>query len=123
MNGQPLRVKGKYAAFRRVRKGDDMRSNIHAGGKLAPAEITDEALHLAEIVPAQAGPGRHVPGRARRGRRQADGDQRLQPRRSGQRPETHQGQLLPIVVEAMARKVDYMEFYGRNFGNVEMNTL
>ena len=37
MNGQPLRHKGKYAAFRRVRQGDDMRSNIHAGGKLAAA--------------------------------------------------------------------------------------
>ena len=42
MNGQPLRYKGKYAAFRRVRSGDDMRSNVHAGGKLRAAEITDE---------------------------------------------------------------------------------
>jgi len=50
MNGRPLRHKGKYAAFRRIRKGDDMRSNIHAGGKLAPAEVTNEALRLAEVV-------------------------------------------------------------------------
>jgi len=28
-----------------------------------------------------------------------------------------------VVVEAMVRKVNYMKFYGRNFGNVEMNTL
>lgn len=35
MNGQPMRYKDKYAAFRRLRKGDDMRRNIHAGGKLA----------------------------------------------------------------------------------------
>ena len=34
MNGRPFRYRGKYAAFRRVRTGDDMRSNIHAGGKL-----------------------------------------------------------------------------------------
>ena len=39
MNGRPLRVKGKYAAFRRVRSGGDMRSNIHAGGTKAAAEI------------------------------------------------------------------------------------
>ena len=32
MNGEPLRYKGKYAAFRRIRSGEDMRSNIHAGG-------------------------------------------------------------------------------------------
>jgi len=28
-----------------------------------------------------------------------------------------------VVIDALQRKVDYMEFYGRNFGNVEMNTL
>ena len=50
MNGAPLRYKGKYAAFRRLRSGDDMRSNIHAGGKLRQAEITNQHLQLAEIV-------------------------------------------------------------------------
>ena len=50
MNGQPLRAKGKYCAFRRVRSGGDMRSNIHAGGKLARAEVGPEALRIAEIV-------------------------------------------------------------------------
>jgi len=32
MNGQSLRHRGKHAAFQRVCSGDDMRSNIHAGG-------------------------------------------------------------------------------------------
>ena len=50
MNGRPLQVKGKYAAFRRVRSGEDMRSNIHAGGRLAPAVVDDTALRIAEIV-------------------------------------------------------------------------
>ena len=50
MNGQPLRYRGKYAAFRRVRSGDDMRSNIHAGGKLREATVTDLQLRIAEIV-------------------------------------------------------------------------
>ena len=50
MNGRPLRARGKYAAFRRVRSGGDMRSNIHAGGRLAPAEVTDKDLKIAEIV-------------------------------------------------------------------------
>ena len=27
------------------------------------------------------------------------------------------------IQRALQRKVDYMEFYGRNFGNAEMNTL
>jgi glutathione synthase len=50
MNGRPLRYKNKYAAFRRVRHGDDMRSNVHAGGKLRAAEITDTHLRVAEVV-------------------------------------------------------------------------
>ncbi len=45
-----MRYKGKYAAFRRVRTGDDMRSNIHAGGRLRKADITDEHIKLAEMV-------------------------------------------------------------------------
>ncbi len=95
MNGRPLQVKGKYAAFRRVRHGDDMRSNIHAGGKLAPAEVTDGGSSNRRDRPSKTGPGRYVPGRPRRGWRQADGDQCLQPRRVGEHPEDDQDQLLP----------------------------
>lgn len=50
MNGQPLRYKNRYAAFRRLRSGDDIRSNIHAGGEKAKAVIDDVALNIAEIV-------------------------------------------------------------------------
>jgi glutathione synthase len=28
-----------------------------------------------------------------------------------------------IVIQALQRKVDYMKFYGRSFGNVEMTCL
>ena len=50
MNGVPLRHKGKYCAFRRVRCGEDMRSNVNAGGTLQQAEITNAHLRIAEIV-------------------------------------------------------------------------
>jgi glutathione synthase len=50
MNGKPLQYKGKYAAFRRQRSGGDLRSNVHAGGKILQAKITDEILELADIV-------------------------------------------------------------------------
>ena len=50
MNGAPLIVDGHYCAFRRVAAKGDVRSNLHAGGKLAKATITDEMLELAEIV-------------------------------------------------------------------------
>ena len=50
MNGQPLMHDGKYAAFRRVNKTGDMRSNMHSGGESEPAEIGDAALQLVELV-------------------------------------------------------------------------
>lgn len=50
MNGEPLIVDGHYCAFRRITAKGDVRSNLHAGGKLAKAKITDEMLVLAELV-------------------------------------------------------------------------
>jgi glutathione synthase len=50
MNGEPLVVEGKYCAFRRLAAKDDVRSNLHAGGRLARAKVTDEMLALAELV-------------------------------------------------------------------------
>ncbi|HEX6962472.1 MAG TPA: glutathione synthase, partial [Lacipirellula sp.] len=50
MNGRPLMYDGKYAAFRRVNKTGDIRSNMHSGGEAEPAEIGDAALRLVEMV-------------------------------------------------------------------------
>jgi glutathione synthase len=50
MNGEPLMVDGKYAAFRRISAKGDVRSNLHAGGRLAKAQLTDEMLKTVEIV-------------------------------------------------------------------------
>ena len=50
LNGRPLEVDGKIAAFSRVNRDGDLRTNITAGGRTEPAEITDRALELAELV-------------------------------------------------------------------------
>lgn len=50
MNGQPLQAGGKYAALRRVASPDDIRSNIHAGGKAEAVEIGDTELRVAELI-------------------------------------------------------------------------
>jgi len=50
MNGQPLQRDGQYAAFRRINETDDMRSNMHAGGKAHEATVTDEMLQLVDLV-------------------------------------------------------------------------
>ncbi len=53
INGRPLVRDGVYAAFRRRSSGEDIRSNISAGGSVEPAEITDLELKLAELVRPQ----------------------------------------------------------------------
>jgi glutathione synthase len=53
MNGEPLKVKGKYAAFQRVSSGEDIRSNLHAGGRLQNAEVTPQVLELCNLVKPQ----------------------------------------------------------------------
>jgi len=50
MNGEPLKYKGKYAAFRRVNYSDDVRSNVHVGGSIRKAEVTDEMLAVANAL-------------------------------------------------------------------------
>jgi glutathione synthase len=123
MNGRPLQVKGKYAAFRRVRSGGDMRSNIHAGGKLAPAEIDSTALHIAEIVrPKLVQDGMFLVGL------DIVGDKLMEinvfsPGGLGSAQKFTKINFNKYVVSALERKVNYMRFYGRNFDNVEMCTL
>jgi glutathione synthase len=50
MNGQPLERDGQYAAVFRRRAKDDIRSNMHIGGKAEKAKVTPEALQLAEMI-------------------------------------------------------------------------
>ena len=50
MNGEPLQIGGKYAALRRVASPDDIRSNIHAGGKAEAVEIGETELRVAELI-------------------------------------------------------------------------
>ena len=50
MNGRPLEIDGKYAALRRVAAKDDIRSNIHAGGKAEAVEIGKTQLEVAEMI-------------------------------------------------------------------------
>jgi glutathione synthase len=123
MNGRPLQVKGKYAAFRRVRSGGDMRSNIHAGGRLAEAEIDDAALRIAEIVrPKLVQDGMFLVGL------DIVGDKLMEinvfsPGGLGSAQKFTKVNFSTYVINALERKVNYMKYYGRNFDNVDMCTL
>lgn len=123
LNGEPLRYRGKYAAFRRVRIGGDMRSNIHAGGRLRQAEITDTALELVEIVrPKLVQDGMFLVGL------DIVGDKLMEinvfsPGGLGSAQRFEKVNFNIAVIEALEKKVQYMRYYRRNFDNVEMAVL
>jgi len=123
MNGRPLQVKGKYAAFRRTRSGGDMRSNLHAGGKLAPAEVSQKDLKIAEIVrPKLVQDGMFLVGL------DIVGDKLMEinvfsPGGLGSAQKFTKINFAKYVINALDRKADYMRYYGRNFDNMDMCTL
>ncbi|OHB75562.1 MAG: glutathione synthetase [Planctomycetes bacterium RBG_16_64_10] len=123
MNGEPLRFKRKYAAFRRVRAGDDIRSNIHAGGHKAQAEVDHNALRIAEIVrPKLVRDGMFLVGL------DIVGDKLMEinvfsPGGLGSAQSFEGVNFAHAVIMALERKVQYMGFYQRNFNNVDMATL
>jgi glutathione synthase len=123
MNGQPLRHRGKYAAFRRIRTGDDMRSNVSAGGTIARATIDDTALRIAEIVrPKLVADGMFLVGL------DIVGDKLMEinvfsPGGLGSAQRFEKVNFAHAVLEALERKVQYGVFYRRKFNNVEMATL
>ena len=123
MNGRPLRYKGKYAAFRRLRTGGDMRSNIHAGGTLAQAEIDETALRIAEIVrPKLVEDGMFLVGL------DIVGDKLMEinvfsPGGLGSARKFEGVDFATAVVEALERKVDYVKYYRKQFDNITMATL
>ena len=93
MNGEPLVAGGHHAAFRRVNRTADRRSNMRVGGKAEPVKVDRRHARGRRGRPTQAHRRRHVPRRARHRRRQADGGQRVQPRRPRQLRDPLQGQV------------------------------
>jgi glutathione synthase len=123
MNGQPLRHKGRYAAFRRLRSQDDIRSNIHAGGEKARAIVDDVALHIAEIVrPKLVEDGMFFVGLDIVGSKLMEINV-FSPGGLGSARQFEGVNFADAVIEALERKVQYMGFYQRNFNNIDMATL
>ncbi|MGB5365780.1 MAG: glutathione synthetase [Polyangiales bacterium] len=123
MNGVPLQHKGKYAGFRRVRSGDDIRSNIHAGGRLRAVEVDETMLQLAEIVrPRLVEDGMFLVGL------DIVGDKLMEinvfsPGGLGSAQMFEKVDFAQAVLDALQRKVDYMKYYRRNLSNTELATL
>ncbi len=114
MNGEPLMYKGKYAAFERLRASGDMRSNIHAGGKVAKGTVTDTALHIAEVIrPKLVMDGMFLVGL------DIVGDKLMEvnvfsPGGLGSAQEFEKVDFSRHVIEALERKVQYISNYRRS---------
>jgi glutathione synthase len=123
MNGQPLRYKGKYCAFRRTASGKDVRSNVHAGGSVQRAELDRRAFEVAEIVrPKLVEDGMFLVGL------DLVGDKLMEinvftPGGLGNAQKLEGVNFGLAVVQALERKVQYAQFYSRKFNNVAMATL
>ena len=123
MNGEALRYRGRYAAFRRVRKGGDMRSNLHAGGGLARAEVSAQTLEMVEIVrPKLIQDGMFLVGL------DIVGDKLMEinvfsPGGLGSAQKFEGVAFTEAVIKALERKTAAMSYYRRRFDNVTMNTV
>lgn len=123
VNGEPLKYKNRYAAFRRLRSNEDIRSNIHAGGEKAKAVVDDVALRIAEIVrPKLVEDGMFFVGLDIVGTKLMEINV-FSPGGLGSARQFEGVNFAQGVIEAIERKVQYMGFYKRNFNNIDMATL
>jgi glutathione synthase len=123
MNGRPLTHEGKFAAFRRVNKTGDMRSNMHSGGEAEPAEIGEAALRLVEMVgPKLMADGMFLVGL------DIVGDKLMEinvftPGGLGSAQSATGVDFARVVIEDLERKVRCKQHYGGNLSNVQIATI
>jgi glutathione synthase len=123
VNGEPLRYKGKVAAFQWVRTGDGMRANIHAPGSTKPVQLTDAHYQIAEAVrPRLVQDGMFLAGLEIVDDKLIDIDV-FSPDGLVTAQAYAKVNFSEAVIEALERKVDYMAYYRRRFDNVDMATL
>jgi glutathione synthase len=123
MNGRPLESKGRRAAFRRVRAGEDTRSFMHRDQTLVRADLTPQQLRVADIVrPKLVQDGMFFAALDFVGDLLIDINV-FRPGGLGSAQELEKANFCIPLVEALERKVAYMGYYRRNFDNVEMATL
>lgn len=123
MNGRPLEHHGKYAAFRRVNKTGDMRSNMHSGGESEAVEIDEDALRLVEMVgPKLVADGMFLVGL------DIVKDKLMEinvftPGGLGSAQKATGVDFAEIVIADLERKVRGKKHYGSSIGNVQIATM
>ena len=123
MNGCALQVDGKYAAFRRVNKEGDARSNVKAGGKIQPAEPDERALQLVDMVrPKLVQDGMYLVGL------DIVGDKLMEinvfsPGGIGVAERLYEVNFADLIIADLERKTLTRSYYGHRLTNVQLATL
>lgn len=123
MNGEPLRVGGEYAAFKRFNASADMRSNVSAGGEIQPTKVTDKMLAVAEAVrPKLIADGMFLVGL------DIVGDKLMEvnvfsPGGLGISQNIYEADFTVAVIESLEHKVGMRAHYGRELTNRRLATL
>ncbi len=123
MNGEPLRRGDQVAAFRRVNDGNDLRSNMHAGGHAEPAKLTDELLAVIDVVrPKLLQDGMFLVGL------DVIGDKLMEVNVFSPGGLTtcctmYEADFDVAILEALESKVAYRQQYGGSLGNAALATL
>lgn len=123
MNGEPLKVAGKYAAFRRRSTTKDIRSNMSAGGKATKANVTDQMLSLVDAVrPKLVADGMFLVGL------DIVGDKLMEvnvfsPGGLGSCQALYDVDFAPAIIDDLAHKVAMRRHYGSQLPNAALATL
>jgi glutathione synthase len=123
MNGEPLCHEGRYAAFRRVNRGADLRSNMHVGGKARRVKVTDEMLEVAEAVrPRLIDDGLFLVGLDIVGSKLMEVNV-FSPGGLGSCQTLYDVNFAEAVISALERKVALRPHYGNALDNARLATL
>jgi glutathione synthase len=123
MNGRALMAKGEYAAFRRVNATEDPRSNMHVGGKAKAVKVTDEMLHLVDLVrPKLVSDGMFLVGLDLVGLKLMEVNV-FSPGGIGSASDLHEVDFASAVIDALENKVSLRNSYSGSLSNVALGTL
>lgn len=123
MNGHPLEVNGKIAAFRRRPAKGEARSNMKVGGSAEQVKVDDKMLKIVEIVrPKLLCDGMFLVGL------DIVGDKLMEinvfsPGGLGSAQSLEREDFSAAVIEAIERKVEYKRHYGASIGNGRLATM
>lgn len=122
MNGEPLTIDGRIAAFRRRNSGKDIRSNMSIGAKAVAVTVTDDMLEMVDAVrPKLVADGMFLVGL------DIVGDKLMEinvfsPGGLGSCQELYDIDFAPSIIDALEHKVGMRDHYSQ-LENIRLATL